>query len=201
MTNPLPEIVTDVVFASTISRTSVPGVLEENGCQRAGNFWYYDSCLELSIAPSVYSALTAVAAQRLWVWDRYLNAGDIEAFGSIRAGVSFRLLCEGSLQSAPFNDSLRIFAALFRERYPRVTLQIAWLNRDVYPNYDPAICFHDRYLFVDDDIYMVGSSLSSHCKREWATSIIKVNDAIGCDLLRYEFDKYWTHRFTKQWIR
>jgi hypothetical protein len=185
---------------ATASRTNIAGVIEEHACHRAGTLWYYDPWLQPSAPPSIYSSLAASALRTLWIWDPYLNDGDANVLTSLNPGISFRLLFEGASNSPKLAQTLTAFTAAFRSNFPGVTLQISYLDRSIYWTNDPALYFHDRYLFVDDDVYLVGSSLSTHCTRTNATAITKISGDAAPALLRYEFNVYWSHeRFTKQW--
>lgn len=179
---------------------SVDGVVEEHGCQKADELWLFDSWRVQNSPPSVYSALVSSASRKVWVWDRYLNDDDIDVFRAIRSGVSFRLLFEGSCHSETHRRRVQDFVAAFTARFPAVTLQVKCLDRDQYPQADSAFGFHDRYLFVDEEVFSVGSSMTSHRRREWTTAVMKVLGATARKVLHDKFEGYWRHELTK-WIR
>jgi hypothetical protein len=186
-----PVVVTPSASGRMLSRTNLHGVFEEHACQQAGELWYYDPRIETAASPSVYAMLAATAHQSVWIWDPYLNEGDFGVLRSLRSGISFRLLFEGSCHSLGVRNKTDLFAASFRDAFPEVTLQIACLDRDVYTTRDPALCFHDRYLFVDENVYSVGGSLEAHRRRQFATAVVKIQDKSASQLLRYEFLNYW----------
>lgn len=190
-----PETTIPPALSRAVSPVEVSGVLEEHGCQKADEVWFFDSRLVRN-TPSIYSTLVSAASRRVWVWDRYLNDGDIDLFQRVQSGVSFRLLFEASPQSEKDRRNANNFIAAFTALNPAVTLQVAYLNRDEWK--DPAFAFHDRYLFVDDDVFSIGSSLTSHRKRECTTAVIGIHGATARELLRNRFDSYWYGESTKR---
>lgn len=168
-----------------------PSPLREERCWRAGPIWFFDTRAEPIDPPTVYSKLVAAASKKVWIWDPYFNTGDEAAIASIQPAASFRLLLEGSCNP---NGALRArvaaFKTLFPARYPGVTFQIRCFDRDVYT--DSALCPHDRFLIVDQHVYVVGTSLTAHWKRDHPTVLVQVTDSDAINLVEKQFDQYWS---------
>lgn len=166
-------------------------------CRSTDGFWYFDPFLETRRPPTVYGTLAARAVKHVWAWDPYVHEADASALSVLNDGISFRVLTEGHCTSKSSAwRRIAAFTAAFRGRFPRVGLQVRAFDRSKY-QHDPSLTFHDRYLFVDDSVYVIGASLSYHQKRIGATAVTRVDGASARDLIRRAFDHYWSHhKFT-----
>lgn len=166
---------------------------QRDGCSHADGSWYYDPFHETVSAPTVYQNLAATAVHRVWMWDPYFNDGDDRVLASLQDGVLLRLLTSGSCQMrSRLRPRLEKLVADLRTRYPRVTVQVRCFNTDNVPG--RALDFHDRYLFIDDDIYIVGASMTWHRQRLGSHAVHRMEGSNARELLHGKFKHYWDHK-------
>lgn len=180
MTTPRPLVTTGAGVAAAPAAVSV--ALADR-CRRADHVWYFDPFQEATNAPTIYATLTSSAQRLVWVWDPWLNSNDIQALGALSQGISFRLLTDGACnpKGAHYQKATQ-FIAEFTKRFPSVTCQVRCFDRDLYIAHDSALAFHDRYLFVDSDVYVVGASLTYHWQRSAACAVVRLASATDADL-------------------
>jgi hypothetical protein len=199
VTAPRPLVTLASAGAAAAAEAAVSGVAVVDRCRRADHVWYFDPFHEPTNAPTIYATLTSSAQRLVWVWDPWLNSNDIQALGDLAQGISFRLLTDGACnpRGAQYQKATQ-FVAEFKQRFPTVTCQVRCFDRDLYVAHDSALSFHDRYLFVDSDVYVVGASLTYHWQRSAGSAVIRLASEIDVNLVRQAFAAYWSHpTFTK----
>lgn len=188
---------------------TISSVAEDHYCLKGEEFWFYDVMKKHQSGPTIYRYLLSLAEHEIWIWDPYLKDTDISLFDSIDEDVSIRILtsdykgnetdiCSRQLQG--FANGLKVL--LVRKNLD-ITLKflnknmLCWTNRTDSP--------HDRYLFVDDQVYMVGCSLQYHSVEgllsynftgsgKWSiasTAVMKVTSEINKGILRNAFLELW----------
>lgn len=174
------------------SRTRVPGVYEHCNCHASSSVWYYDMALAPYAPPSVYAFLLSQAKSSLWCWDPYLTRSGADLFSGISRGTSIQIhvLTGKGLANGKPPKSLADFRAELARLCGGMAIDIRCFDyaKAGAPN-DPR--FHDRYLFVDDALFMIGTSLSSHVSREYCTAVVRIDDHNGRALLKDRFLDCW----------
>lgn len=190
-----------MTFIPGPSVTAVSGVAgsapnQRDRCSHVDGYWYYDPFHETVDAPTVYQSLATTAVQRVWMWDPYFCDGDDLVLASLQDGVLLRLLTSGSCQGrSKLRQRLEKLVADLHIRYPRVTVQVRCFNLDNVQ--DRALDFHDRYLFIDNDIYVVGASMTWHRQRRGSHGVHRMEASTARDLVRDKFTQYWDHKHSK----
>ncbi len=194
---PGPNVATTTLVGVAGGSRGLPAARRDR-CHHVEGFWYFDPLVE-GAPPTVYQTLAGAAVSSLWIWDPYLLEDDENALGSLSNGISVRLLTEGSCHvDAKAFRRMTAFVAAFRSRFPAVTLQVRCFDRGRYHSVDSGLSFHDRYLFIDDEVYMVGASLRHHHVREAASAVLHIREPHAQALVRQRFDDYWKHPSTVQ---
>lgn len=166
---------------------------------QAGGTWYYDH-KATSDPPEMYAQLLGMAINMVCIWDPYIDEYGFPVLAFVPDGVEVQCLTSmGYDGSKNFNDTRvgRFLMAIDEQRN-------RWISRMTvrYYNSKHDDCgknaFHDRYLFVDDHVYVVGNSLAHHAMRNGSTAIHRIESSPARDLIRSMYSRYWTHRWTEQ---
>ncbi len=171
------------------SRIGLPGVCEHCNCHASDSVWYYDMALAPNAPPGIYSFLVSQAKSSVWCWDpcrKQPNRADAGLFAAIQEGVSLRMLTAKGLKNGMPPVELILFKTELQRLCNRVTIDVRCFD---YAAAD--LFFHDRYLFVDGDVFIVGTSLTSHFQREYCTAVVRIDDHNGRALLRNRFLDCW----------
>lgn len=165
-------------------------------CLAANGYWYFDPTRETSCPPAIYGELVAHASKTVSVWDPWVLEQDAAVFGAIKGGVHLRVLTDASAtaHAARYVTFTQAIANVNKQ----VRVEIRCANREVFPNFDGAFSFHDRYLIADDVVYAVGSSLAYHRQRCGATAILRIDDADARAIVTSAFDRYWDWNATQK---
>lgn len=163
-------------------------------CETATGLWYFDHFTETEHPPAVYKKFVEEAEKRIWVWDPYVREGDEILFKDVKKEVDVRVLTSGRFtanvpkQITEFTHSLSHI-----QRKTKFILELRIYNtRDD----EDKVAFHDRYLFVDDHVYSVGSSIQYHRRRISSTSIHQIIHADAKELIEKKFIDLWKHKNT-----
>lgn len=182
---------------STVNTQSHPSSVstKEHYCFYVGDTWYYDHFSEPTNYPTLYEHLLSNALSIIWIWDPYLNEGDEVLFDFIKRDIDVKLLTFKGFSVQHNNKRVLLQNIKAIMDLKSFTMKFKFFDKSSGGSDEP---FHDRYLFVDDDVYIVGASLSSHRKRVSSTSIHKiVNDAAKI-LIRQRFDALWNNPNSKE---
>lgn len=174
---------------------SIPSSPELN-CITADGLWYYNHFDELQKPPSIYKKLVSTATDKVWVWDPYLHEGDEVLFENVKREVEVRILSAAHYAMEVPNKTMKFMNALSQvQRLAQFKLTIRIYNTK---NDEDKTAFHDRYLFVDNEVYIVGSSIQYHRRRITSTSIHKINHASAKEVIKNQFKHVWQHSNTHQ---
>ena len=174
-------------------------------CKTANKgFWYYDAMQEhRSSGPTIYRKLIESAENEIGVWDTYLKMEDASLFNTLSSSVRLRVLTlinqKGELDNGGDNYHR------FLEKIEKIqdsngfTLQVAGICKSTHQKLSTARVPHDRFLFIDSRVFIVGSSLyyhsiendNSHILNIANTSIVELQDEDNREILRNDFESYW----------
>lgn len=194
---PKPSVAAPTQPSTRASTCGVPGVHVEHGCQVAPGCWYFDHELEGVDPPSSMLHLASQARSALAFWDPHINSGDVGRLTILHPGITVQYL---TLRSAvkPNNSAIAAEMKALGVRC-RVSVQCRYVDTACYPasKFYITTVFHDRYLFVDDDVYAVGASVGWYGVRTGSTAIHRIDGSAAKDLIRHRFQHFWDHKFTK----
>jgi len=188
-----PEVISDVPKPK---ERPAPYQIEHN-CMVSEDIWYYDHFRETTAPPSIYQYLVSKAKQRVWIWDTHLHDGEEEILSSIKKHVDVRILTCFGMQKNTIPKRMEAFFNSLKslQKIAQFGLKVNVYNMMLDPGKQP---FHDRYLIVDDQIYIVGSSIGYHHRRITSTSIHMIQSEASKDLIYDRFLYNWNHRNAQQ---
>lgn len=172
-------------------------------CEPGGEgLWYYDSFKKHLSGPTIYRELLQSATNRIWIWDSYLHKGDADLFSNISETINIRILTsfgKGKNTDIP-RDYQEFFDAIRNmQQNCEFGLQLAFINtRHIGWNSAKKLP-HDRFLFIDDRVYIVGSSMEYHSVEEnddrinsiANTLIYEIKEEPNRKILRNDFKSFW----------
>lgn len=170
-----------------------------NNCIHINGTWYYDH-QTTAAPPSMYAELVQTARDRICIWDPYVDEYGFPAFTFVPDDIEIQCLTSmGYDGTQNLNDTRvgRFVMAIDGQRnqwVSRMTVKYYNVRHDDCGKY----AFHDRYLFVDDNVYVVGSSLPHHVMRNGSTAIHRIESLDARELIRNMYERYWNHRWTEQ---
>lgn len=183
-----------------LTKTSVETVAEKinYNCKEGNEFWFYNN-LETNNKPLIYEHLLKSANYKVYVWDPHINPNDAKLFELINTDVEIKCL---TVYESYKKDANRI-KNLFKDNLTRIqedkkyTLKVKMYN---IPKGQKG--FHDRYLFIDENIYIIGSSMAYHntqsTSKAASTSIHKITSECNKKIITDMFWKYWNNEKSEE---
>ena len=179
--------------------------------------WYYDVFSRPGSGPTVYRSLLSSAESKIDVWDPYLHPSDADLFSDVPRQIDIRILTcfgatSGELASFKFKGEYRGFVDRmnFWQAQKHFGLKIAIINSIKCSDFGKGKLPHDRFLFIDQDAYFVGSSLQYHSEEQqgqWLTTvkntmICKVSEKENRDILYQAFSNFWNdgHEYYRRYV-
>lgn len=166
---------------------------EDFNCKVGEGFWFYDN-LEIKEKPLIYERLLSSAKFRVYIWDPYTLKEDAELFKLINKYDDIEVKCLTSFPKNKDNylknkkDFVEGLLKIKEEKNIDIELKVYNITGD-------SKGFHDRYLFIDDDIFFVGSSMATHNTESnsipSSTSICKIDNDKNKGIIQDMFWKYW----------
>ena len=187
-------------------------------CRSAGKgMWYYDVFSKPGSGPTVYRTLLGSAKYRIDVWDPFLHPADADLFSDVPSQIDVRILTcfgatSGELENFAYNEEYKGFVEQLKDlqSQKRFGLKIAFINSIKCYEFGKGKLPHDRFLFIDREAYVVGSSLQYHSEEghgNWQsavknTVICKVSDIENRDILYESFSNFWNenHEYYQRYV-
>ncbi|MCI1751028.1 MAG: hypothetical protein LKI17_06880 [Megasphaera cerevisiae] len=178
---------------------------EANFCEPGGEgMWYYDSFRKHSSGPTIYRELLQSATDKIWIWDSYLHRGDADLFRNISKMINIRILTSfgrvPNTTNIPKEYQDFVSAISTMQQQYEFGLQLAFINlRNVGWNSAKKLP-HDRFLFIDNKVYIVGSSMEYHSvernddiriKSIANTLIYEIKEESNRKILHNDFKSFW----------
>lgn len=184
--------------------TTLSSGKEDHYCKTAGQgLWFFDRLEHNDSGPTIYRHLLEQAERCIRIWDPFLKDTDISLFQNIQADIDIRILtCYDStqikLQHQGFINEMTILQAAKHFNVKIAAIDKHKLNSRGFHSYGPSIP-HDRFLFIDNRAFIVGSSLQYHSVENTrintdsvsTTIIYEIQDPEQCNFLLNEFESYW----------
>jgi hypothetical protein len=184
------------------TQTEVTNNLDNQlGCLLADGIWYYDIWEQNGKPPRIYDYLVSNATTKVWIWDPYTNDNDSVLFENIKREVDVRCLTYwgsdkiGNIPKSRQNFINNIKLVQLRNMF---TLEVRYNN--TFKDSTKKNPFHDRYLFVDDNVYIVGSSMGYHHEKDQSsssTAIHLVKEISAARLITERFIECWNKSNTE----
>ena len=179
--------------------------------------WYYDVFSKPGSGPTVYRKLLSLAKRRIDVWDPFLHPSDADLFSDVPYQIDIRILtCFGAKQKKladyEFNAEYKGFIDNLKSWQAKnhFGLKIAIINSIKCSDFGKGKLPHDRFLFIDREAYLVGSSLQYHSEEErgqWLTTvknttICKIPGKENSDILYQAFTNFWNenHEYYRKYV-
>lgn len=185
-------------YPSAKTSLNTTTVKENYNCKEGNEFWFYNN-LENSHKPLIYEHLLNSAKESICIWDPYANTNDAQLFKLINEGVDVKCLISNDMNKGNHYEKIREFISELKriQEEKNYNLKLKVYN---IPNGEKG--FHDRYLFIDDDIYIVGSSMAYHNTyskvKAASTSIHKVLLEENKKIISEIFYEYWRNEKSKE---
>lgn len=179
---------------SGIALTPQTPVLSENiGFDKGENYYFYDALS--GQPPHLYQNLIALAEHHIIIWDLFfMEEYDSDLFGSVKNdGVEIFILTAYKRNGSQNKDSLETFKnnilkAMGSHVLPsKVIICSVKLN---YKNQHLTTVCHDRFLFVDDRVYLIGASMNNQISSKESFGIHEVINEADKNLIRKKFNEY-----------
>ena len=148
--------------------------------------------------PEIYAQLLGTATNRVCIWDPYIWVDDFPLFEFVPDVVEIQCLTSMGYDGSQNIDNTRVGKFVIAVDGQRNR----WISRMTVKYYNVRYddcgrnAFHDRYLYIDDDVYVVGASLAHHATRKGSTAIHRIESSEARDLIRTMYRVYWTHERT-----
>ena len=141
--------------------------------------------------PTLYQELLKHAEHNVYIWDSYFRKDDAAILGELtHSGIAIKIITEqsgGSLEAFK-NDCVTVMeTAMTPAIKSGCSLKVAHPKASVK---DWQV--HDRFLIVDEKVYLIGSSVNYYTSLQKSTGVCEVVSEIDKDLIRKAFDYYWT---------
>lgn len=171
-------------------------------CKTVDNgFWYYDAMDDSKISgPTIYRHLVESAQNDVGVWDPYLQGRDATIFDTLSPSICLRILTSIN-QKGEANKSYHQFLNEIEtiQKNKGFSLQVMGICRSTHQKASRARIPHDRFLFIDDRVFMIGSSLhyhsiendQAHLSDVANTAIVELQDDDNREIVRNDFESYW----------
>lgn len=164
---------------------------EAHGCLEAPSLWYYDRGRREP--PSIYKYLIGQARELIRVWDSYVHEPDAALFSGVPIGVRLEVLTYEGVRPPSEPRVTR-----FKRALDRFALESTCDVRFVNSRMSQGTPFHDRYLFVDEEVFKVGASLEyHHTLGNPSHAVLRVENREARALLRDRFLHLWRHPHTE----
>lgn len=177
-------------------------------CTIGNGFWYFDVLDMIGKKPEIYEHLLSNAKDKVWIWDPYTNKDDFKIFEMIdNASVDVRCLAYSGINTLtklyPQNRLDFIDNVKNVQCTKKFGLEIRIFN--TFINSTIKNPFHARYLFIDDNVFIVGASMSYHNSKDSSsissTAIYRVDDIVNKNIIINKFEKYWNDKSTESVLK
>ena len=174
-------------------------------CKTANQgFWYYDAMEGEKISgPTIYRYLVESAKNEVGVWDTYLNASDAVLFNTLSANINLRILTTINQKGEPdqgYDNYYRFLEEMKKiKKNNGFSFSMMGICKSTHQMLSTARIPHDRFLFIDDRVFVVGSSLHYHSIEADInrignianTSITELTIDDNKKILKKDFESYW----------
>lgn len=129
-------------------------------------------------APAMYGNLIASATSKVIIWDPYVHGDDMSVFSNLshNVDISILMLCSAQnwgTRNADIINKLKQYIA--PEFKASTSLRLAFIDKDRHgAGLNGSWQFHDRFLIIDDEIFLIGASMAHHRSPQQTTGIMRI---------------------------
>lgn len=181
--------------------SAVPAVTEHFYCKTTNDgLWYYDRLSHDDYAPQIYKNLLAEAKNTIRVWDPYLCDKDAALFDDVNSHIEVWILTyldskQPKRTHVNFFNEIRLCQSRNRFSLHIAAIDSRKINAHLKKKAGKTLP-HDRFLFVDERTFLVGSSLQYHSAPDAEgvsnTMIYEIKEESNRKFLLDEFDSFWS---------
>lgn len=153
--------------------------------------------------PTIYRQLIESAQRLIGVWDTYLQERDANLFNNISSKIELKILTTVNQKGEEDRNIDNYYRFLEKLKIIQeangFSLVMRGICKSSHQKKSTARIPHDRFLFVDDRVFIVGSSLHYHSIEDDAEYIIDIANTTVTELfadenkeiLKNDFDSYF----------
>ena len=144
--------------------------------------------------PLLYSSLLAQAKDFIAIWDPHYQANCGRLFCEMENDdiiVEVLTICQGNESRKDiqiFADT--ILSAIDKTKVPNCSVTVNALKRGYNDRFTWAANWHDRFLIIDDEVYLVGTSMDAQSSRSDTFGIMRVAENKDKNLIRDTYILY-----------
>lgn len=152
---------------------------------------FYHHPEKISDEPLLYKNLIASAKNRVEIWDPYFNDADTMLFSHLQDNVKVKVLLFntkelfGNRTATRWGLSTRV--QLSGKNGVEVYFGCVDKGNHTYKEWE----WHDRWLIIDERVFLIGSSISNYLLPNHTTGICELTAEEDKDLVKEMFKKYW----------
>lgn len=195
-------------FRPSVSSSSILTIPSSiNYCRTEDKgFWYYDALDGSKVSgPTIYRDLVESAENVIDIVDPYLREQDSTLFVNISSSVNIRILTsmhQTDRRNIICNRNNFVRSMKNIQLTKGFGLKISAIDGSRHSSASKSRNFHDRYLFIDDRVFLIGSSMHYHSIEGNAnlldgianTSVTELFGPENKKLIKEVFEQYWDSR-------
>lgn len=180
-------------MAGIVLTPQTPVLSGITGFDKGDNYYFYDAYLGQS--PHLYQSLIASAENRIIIWDPFFMENcDYDLFSNVQKdGIEIFILTAYKRNGCQDKDSLDTFKnnilKALSSHAPTCRVVICSIKLNLRKQYVTAVC-HDRFLFVDDRVYLVGASMNNQISSKESFGVCEITDESDKGLIIRKFNEY-----------
>lgn len=161
-------------------------------------------------APNYYQQLLSSAQNRIVIWDPYfIPSVSYKVFESLKSScfvseILILTICKGSYVGKDFFEFAKNCFETLSDSLKGFSIMAYGMKNRQYEASSSYQKFHDRFLFVDNDVYLVGNSLDNQIDCKESFGICRLFNDADKDVAVNAFNDYWkqcngnnSHKFSK----
>lgn len=160
-------------------------------------YWFYHKESYPNDNPLLYQQLVDNASSEIVIWDPYFHIiqpkGDQDVFANIQDNITIKILTKRSLhKNSAYLMDVKNSLMMVIPASKNARLGIRVINGSDSYNQGGRF-FHDRFLIIDSEVYLIGSSIEYHLRSQnsVSTGILKVFNTETQDFIKSIFKYYW----------
>ena len=177
---------------------NTPILATGTGFEQGKNYFFFDATAQQP--PYLYQNIIGSAKTKIVIWDtHFMENYDPELFKSVACD-NLQIMIFTAYHREQDIDSLKTFfqniKVALSSHANSCKISIRSVKWNSYNKYMTKIS-HDRYLIVDDDVYLIGASMNNQIQSYHSHGIYKLNDQEDRDLIIRKFKEYWNRSISE----
>lgn len=158
------------------------------------DYYLYDNS-RASKNPLLYQKLLAHVKDVIAIWDPHYQLDCKRLFCEVKTNdivVEVLTICQGNESKRDIYDfANRILTAIDKKAVPKCMVVVNALKRDRNERFAQVPNWHDRYLIVDDEVYLVGTSMDAQAANSSTFGIKRLTETKDKNIV---IDTYVSYR-------